>query len=74
MSRSVRIDDGIAYEIKRIGTILKINSVQASRLVFLGRFAKNGRPPKISTWTKTLGEARIDYGRKRVARNIVGVL
>ena len=73
MSSVIRIDDDIAHEIERISEVLKINTVQSSRLVFLGRFAKNGRPPK-SAWGKTLGEARVDHGRKRVAAKIIYIV
>ena len=74
-SRIMRIDASIANEIERLSKVLEIDKVQASRLLFLGLNNKKwGRPSNQSIWNKNFKRARIDYGRKRVKKELINVL
>lgn len=73
MSKKIRVDDEIAYEIERVSEVLHINNVQASRLIFLGSFKRWGRPKK-PWYDKTMAEAQVSYRRRRIAKNVINVL
>ena len=73
MSRVIRIDDSIADEINRLSQIMQISTVQASQLVFFGNYKKWGRQRK-PIFNKQMEEARMIYGRKRIAKKLINVL
>jgi len=69
-SRVLRIDADIAEEIDRLSKTLAIPTAHASRVLFLVKFTKKGRPKKAG-WDSTFAEARVLYRRRRLVNNLL---